>query len=123
MQLGIKTEKYGSGSQRWLGSAHGTDVARTVTIDGTKLTSFTTGVIPAGTALKKGDGGKYEPVTEASDALAGFLLTDQSFTGATDVVAPLVWHGRIRADFLPQSGFDVTTLTTPNPQFTIEKEA
>ncbi|WP_165242125.1 hypothetical protein [Corynebacterium lizhenjunii] len=123
MQLGIKSEKFGSGNQRWLGSAHGTDVAHSVTIDGTKLGGFTGGIIPAGTPLKQGTGGKYEPVAEAGDMLAGFLLTDQSFTGTTDVIAPLLWHGRIRANFLPQGAFDVTTLTTPNPQFTIEKEA
>ncbi len=123
MQFGINAEQFGSGDQRWLGSAHGTDVARTVTIDGAKLAGFKDGVIPAGTPLKQGDGGKYEPVTAEGDALAGFLLTSQAFVGAVDVVAPMVWHGRIRASFLPAGAFDVTTLTTSNPQFTIEKEA
>ncbi|QMV85189.1 hypothetical protein HW450_12875 [Corynebacterium hindlerae] len=83
MQFGMKTEKFGSGSQLWLGSAHGTDVARTVTIDGKKVSGFKDGFIPAGTPLKQSEDGKYEPVAETSDVLAGFLLADQSFTVVT----------------------------------------
>ncbi|MFI5505195.1 Uncharacterised protein [Corynebacterium kutscheri] len=123
MQFNVKTEKWGSGSQKWLGSAHGTDVARSVTIDGTKLAGFTD-MIPSGTPLKKSEAhGKYEPVTSAEDKLAGFLLTDQSLTTkGADVIAPMIWHGRIRAQFLPKNTFDVTTLTTTPGGFTIDKE-
>ena len=122
MQLNVATEAWGSGNQTWLGSAHGTDVARTVTIDGSTSSGFD-GVIPSGTPLKSVAGGKYAPVTAAEDTLAGFLLTDQSFNGTGDVIAPMVWHGRIRADRLPADAFPVDTLETANPQFVIEKEA
>lgn len=123
MQFGMTSEKWGSGSQRWLGSAHGTDVAQSVTLDLSKFTDFD-GRIPAGLPLKaSAEGGKYEPVTDAGDALAGFLLTDQSFkAGAGDVIAPMVWHGRIRVSFLPEKAFDVTTLTTGSGQFTLQKD-
>ena len=124
MQLKTVTERWGSGSQKWLGSAHGTNAAQTVTIDGSTLSVFAAdGVIPAGTPLKNAAAGKVAPVTAAGDTLAGFLLTDQSFEGAGDVVAPMLDHGRVRVDYLPEGAFDVTTLTTPNPHFVLVKEA
>lgn len=115
-------------NQKWLGSAHATSNAQTVTLDASKLSSVAKdGVIPSGTPLKKsaGSGGKFEPVTEVGDTLAGFLFTSQSFTaGSGDVIAPMLDHGRIRTEFLPEGAFDVTTLTTPNPLFVlIKKEA
>lgn len=123
MQFSSKREGWTSDNQSWLGSAHGTDVARTVTIDGTTLTGFD-GVIPSGTPLKATTGGKYAPVDADADDLAGFLLTPQSFEGAGDVVAPLLDRGRIRVDNLPEGAFDVSTLTAANPLFVlIKKEA
>lgn len=119
MQLNAVRESWGSDNQTWIGSATGTNDARTVTIDGTILDAYN-GVIPSGTPLTETADGKYAPVTAAGDYLAGFLLTPQSFTGTTDVIAPMMWHGRIRANNLPESAFDVRTLTEQNPQFTIE---
>lgn len=120
----IVRTKVARDNQKWLGSATGTDYARTVTIDGTKLSAFTDGVIPSGTPLKQtAEGGKFEPVTAAEDELAGFLLTPQIIEGTEDLVAPLMWHGAIRADFLPESAFDVSTLSAANPRFEIRKEA
>lgn len=121
MNIVPKIEKFGSGNQSWLGSAHGTESAQTCTLDISKFTGFKD-YIPSGVPLKRADeGGKFEPVTQESDVLAGFLLTDQPMDG--DQVAPYVWHGLIRAGNLPEKAFDVTTLTNPNPAFTIlEKE-
>lgn len=120
MQLNAVRETWGAENQKWLGSAHATNAARTVTLDGAKLAAVTTnGVIPSGIPLKKGTAGKYEPVTAAGDTLAGFLFTSQSFSGTGDVVAPLLDHGRIRIEFLPAAAFDVSTLTTPNPLFVL----
>lgn len=107
--------------QAWLGSATGTTDASTVTLDGTTLSAFTD-VIPSGIPLKEGAGGKYEPVTDAGDTLAGFLLTPQEAVGTEDVVAPLMWHGAIRVDRLPDAAFDVTTLTEGNPRFDLRKD-
>ncbi|QPK78272.1 hypothetical protein G7Y31_06690 [Corynebacterium lizhenjunii] len=123
MQLNVAMQQWGSEDQRWLGSAHGVDAAQTVTLNGEKLTAFAKdGVIPSGIALKK-EGSRWEPVTDAGDTLAGFLLTSQSFKeGAGDVVAPMLDHGRIRVEHLPKGGFDVTKLTTPNPLFVLVGE-
>lgn len=122
MQLNLKSETYGNGDQSWLGSKHGTDAARTVTIDISKLGEFPQ-FVPSGIPLKEGAGGLYEPVTAAEDALAGFLLTDQSTNGGGNIVAAMLDHGRVRAGRLPAAAFDITTLTTPNPAFVIVKEA
>lgn len=107
--------------QAWLGSATGTTDASTITLDGTKLSAFTD-VIPSGIPLKEGDAGKYEPVSAVDDTLAGFLLTPQEVIGTEDIVAPLMWHGAIRVDRLPDAAFDVTTITAANPRFDLRKD-
>lgn len=109
-------------NQKWLGSAHATDNARTVTIDGTKIDEFTKqGYVPAGTPLTEATGGKFAPAT-ASDELAGFLLVDQPVGSTADVIAPLLDHGRIRVKFLPEGAPDVTAMPA-NPHFSFVKEA
>lgn len=126
MQLKTVREAWGAENQKWLGSAHATTNAQTVTLDAEKLSTVVDdGVIPSGIPLKKGDSGKFEPVTATTDTLAGFLFTSQSFTpGGGDVVAPMLDHGRIRTAHLPAKAFDVTTLDEANPLFIlVEKEA
>lgn len=109
-------------SQKWLGSAHATSNARTITIDGTTLDAFTKqGYIPAGTPIAEGGKGKFAPA-KASDKLAGFLLVDQPFDGTNDVIAPLLEHGRVRVDYLPEGAPDVTAMPD-NPHFILVKEA
>ena len=108
--------------QKWLGSAHGTDNARTVTIDGTTLGAFTQrGFVPAGTPLTEAAGGKFAPAT-VSDELAGFRLVDQPLDTTADVIAPLLDNGRIRVKFLPEGAPDVTAMPA-NPMFNLVKEA
>lgn len=118
MQLGVRSSGGGFTSPGWLGSAHGTESAATVTIDGASLSAFDK-VIPSGIPLKA-SGGKYVPVTAAGDTLAGFLLTRQDFDGTGDVVAPMIERGKVRVDRLPEEAFDVTTLESTNPLFIIE---
>lgn len=123
MQLAPKHQVRGEvTNQKWLGSAHATDNARTITIDGTKLGAFTErGFVPSGTPLTEGEGGKFAPAT-ASDELAGFLLVDQPVGSNADVIAPLLDHGRIRVKFLPEGAPDVTAMPA-NPHFIFVKEA
>lgn len=118
MQLGVRSSGGGFTSPGWLGSAHGTESAATVTIDGASLSAFDK-VIPSGIPLKA-SGGKYVPVTAVGDTLAGFLLTRQDFDGTGDVVAPMIERGKVRVDRLPEEAFDVTTLEATNPLFIIE---
>ncbi|MCK7676352.1 hypothetical protein [Corynebacterium pygosceleis] len=125
MDFTPRTEMYGAGDYSWLGSAHATNNMETVTLKVSAFASFKTDhgdVIPAGIPLKKSSAGKtYEPVTDAGDALAGFLGTPQPNRGDNQV-APMLWHGSIKADNLPKGAFDVTTLTAANPQFHIKKK-
>ena len=123
MQISKESEIFVGDDQRWLGSRHGTDVARTVTIDGTTLAAFAEdGFVPSGIPLKETVGGKYAPVAAVDDVLAGFLLTPQSFSGTGDVIAPLLDRGRIRGDRLPDEAFDVSTLTVDNPLFVVHED-
>lgn len=123
MQFAPKFQVRGEVSnQKWLGSAHATSNARTITLDGTTLAGFKDqGVIPAGTPITEAAGGKFAPAKD-SDALAGFLLVDQLFDGTNDVIAPLLDHGRIRVDYLPEGAPDVTKMPV-NPLFVLVKEA
>lgn len=109
MSLIVNNEKVGGSSLKWLGSAHATNEAQTVTLKVDAFKDFGD-LIPAGVPLKQDAKGLYEPVTAAADKLAGFLLSDQPARGDHQV-APMVWHGRIRPAFLPEKAFDVTTLT------------
>lgn len=119
MQLNPIREPLGVDNRKWLGSRHGVANAQTVTIDGKKISAVVKdNVLPSGIPLKRGAGGKYEPVTAVGDALAGFLLTSQSAKQKdVDIVAPMLDRGRIRVKYLPEDIFDITTLTTPNPLF------
>lgn len=64
MKLGILTETFSPGEDHsWLASAHGTDDADSVTLDGdTFLTTWTDGVVPSGVLLaKRTSDGLYVP--------------------------------------------------------------
>lgn len=118
MNLTPTVEEFGSTSPSWLGSAHGAENARTVTLNLANFAAFDS-IIPSGVPLKEDADGRFSPVTAAGDYLAGFLLTEQANKGDYQV-APMTWHGRILANRLPDVAFDVRTLSDPNPQFTIE---
>lgn len=83
MDLTLKTESFGQDNQSWLGSAHGTDMARTITLDTSTFTAAThypNGYFPSGLPLGKiTASGKYGPYNNAAadgtETLAGFLLT------------------------------------------------
>ncbi|MGZ7496144.1 hypothetical protein ACXM2N_03485 [Corynebacterium sp. ZY180755] len=115
MGLIINNEKTGGLSLKWLGSAHASNEAQTVTLKVSAFTAFGEN-IPSGVPLKKDTDGLYVPVADAGDTLAGFLLTDQPARGEHQV-APMIWHGRIRVAYLPEGAFDVTTLTEVSDAF------
>lgn len=83
MDLTMKSESFGQDNQSWLGSAHGTDMARGITLDTSTFTAGThypTGHFPSGLPLGKITAtGKYGPYSNAAadgtETLAGFLLT------------------------------------------------
>lgn len=109
-QLAPRSESFGAGDQSWLGSRHGTETAKTVTLNPTAWTAkVSDGRIKSGEpfAMSNGlavpydasDGGGAGPAA----TIAGFILTDQSVDGTANVTAPAVWHGRIILANLPST--------------------
>lgn len=108
----ITTVFKASENQSWLGSAHGTDNAQSITLDGDSfLAAFTDGVIPSGVVLGKvTSGGKYRrydnAATDGTQTALGILLTTVDLGGVTsavveDVSAALLWHGEVIEANLP----------------------
>jgi hypothetical protein len=121
MQLSPRVETFGAGDQSWLGSKHGTDAARTVTIDVTAMSGkIANGVIKSGEALGKITAtGLYSAYASGGsggvEVLAGFLLCDTPVvTGAGNVVAAMVDHGRVKLSKLPST---VTAAASTSGQF------
>jgi hypothetical protein len=110
----IKTETWGAENQSWLGSAHGTDATRTVTVKISTLTAGThypTGHVPSGLPLGKitasGLYGLYNTAaSDGTEVLAGYLYTSQKVTAGNDFVAPILEHGKVITAKLP---FPATT--------------
>lgn len=111
MDLSVKTETFGDDDQRWVGSAHGVDMARSITLDTSAFTAAThypDGYIRSGTPLGRVTAtGLYGPYTPAAadgtDVLAGFLLTPvkPGASATTDVGGALFEHGRVVEANLP----------------------
>lgn len=106
----LRSEAYGSGDQSWLGSAHGIANCRTETIDVsafTKGTHYPDGYIRSGQPVAKVDGvlvpyDATEETVDAAGVIAGHIFTDQPVVdGATTIPAPVLDHGRVKADKVP----------------------
>lgn len=105
MDLTVNSTTFGQGNQTWLGSRHGTQSCRTVTIAKASLTANThypNGYIPSGTPLAKATSGTYsglyvplaasvsevQTVTEGGSGLTSFTLTlDGETTGSIAAAA------------------------------------
>jgi hypothetical protein len=117
MDLSLRTETFQQEDQRWLGSEHGTNMGRSITLDVSMFTSGThypNGYFPSGlpVALITGTGqggviGLYGPyldaATDGRSVLAGFLLctVDAPTASTTDVQGALFEHGRVIEANLP----------------------
>ncbi|MFE0039434.1 head decoration protein [Streptomyces sp. NPDC059015] len=111
MNLTPSVEGFGQDDQSWLASAHGTDTARTITLDTSTFTSGThypNGYFPSGLPLGKiTASGKYGPYNNAAsdgtEVLAGFLFTAVA-APSVDTIDPqgaLLWHGAVLDAKLP----------------------
>lgn len=102
-QLAPRTESFGAGDQSWLGSRHGTDVAKSVTLDPSSWSGrISDGRIKSGEPFKMSNG--LAVPYGGSGTLAGFILTDQAVSsGGGNATVPAVWHGRIILSNLPES--------------------
>lgn len=116
MDITVRSEAFGVEDRSWLGSAHGTEATRTITLDVSAFTAGThypDGYIPSGTVVARNDSsGMYEPY-DGDNTAAGFLFNSVSVTaGGADVGAPLLEHGMVIEDRLPEnSGFDAGAAT------------
>ena len=123
MDLSQRTETFGQDDASWLGSDHGTSMARSITLDVSAFTAAThypDGYFPSGLPLGQiTASGKYGPftadATDGTQTLAGFLLTsvDAPDVNTTDVVGALLDHGRVIVDRLPVD-FDPADATAPS---------
>lgn len=121
-QLAPRTETFGAGDQSWLGSRHGTDVAKTVTLAPAAWSAkVADGRIKSGEpyAMKAGLAVPYDASkSDGTEVLAGFLFTDQPADAARgNIAAPGVWHGRIILSKLPST---VAADATTSGQFVLE---
>ncbi|KXT55651.1 potassium transporter [Gordonia sp. QH-12] len=121
-QLAPRTESFGAGDQSWLGSRHGTDVAKTVTLNPAAWSAkIVDGRIKSGEpyAMKSGLAVPYDATkSDGSEVLAGFVFTDQPVDAARgNIAAPGVWHGRIILSKLPST---VAADATQSGQFLLE---
>lgn len=111
MNLAQTTESFGQDDQSWLASAHGTDTARSITLDTSAFTSGThypNGYFPSGLPLGQITAtGLYGPYNDASvdgtEVLAGFLMTavDAPSVNTIDPQGALLWHGAVVEAKLP----------------------
>ena len=111
MDLSVRTETFGQDDQSWLGSAHGTNAGRTITLDTSAFTAGThypNGYFLSGIPLGKiTASGKYGPYNDAAvdgtETLVGLLLTAVPAPSATttDVAGALFDHGRVVEANLP----------------------
>ncbi|MEV3855058.1 head decoration protein [Streptomyces sp. NPDC050095] len=111
MNLTTTTETFGQDDQSWLASAHGTDTARTITLDTSAFTPGTHypgGYFPSGLPLGRITAtGKYGPYSGAAsdgrETLAGHLFTavKAPTDNTVDPQGALLWHGAVVLSKLP----------------------
>lgn len=125
MNLSTRKEEFaGSGDLSWLGSAHGTDIADSITLDGARFTTDTQegrwpeGEVPSGVVVARdattGLVVPYDPTYDSDSATAGaqpngadtaigHLLEGVRIdaTNPGNVGAALYWHGQVIVANLP----------------------
>lgn len=121
MDISVRSETFGVEDRSWLGSAHGTEATRSITLDVsafTEATHFPDGYIPSGTVVGEITAtGLYGPYDDAAldgrEVAAGFLFNSVKVsTGGADVGAPLLEHGMVVEAKLPaNSGYDAAAGT------------
>lgn len=110
MDLTVRDEVFGSENRAWLGSQHGTESNRSITLDVSTFTAEThypDGHIPSGVVLGEitatGQFGPYDDAaTDGRETAAGHLFNSTPVrAGATAIGAPLLDHGAVVESKLP----------------------
>ena len=118
MDISVRDQVFGGDNRAWLGSQHGTESNRSITLDVstfTEATPYPDGFIPSGIVLGEitatGLFGPFDPNAEdGRDTAAGHLFNSIPVSaGATNLGAPLLDHGAVVESKLPAaSGLDAT---------------
>jgi len=130
MKLPITTEVFSaSEDQSWLGSAHGTNEAESITLDvDAFLGTWADGIIPSGIVVASDGAGLFVPATDASaEAPFYHLFTtlDVGTEAGAQVSGAGLWHGQVIVANLPENhGLDTDTAvpqvnyvgTVPTPE-------
>lgn len=120
MDISVRKDTVLSENRSWLGSAHGTEATRTVTLDTAKFTGnkVSNGSILSGLVLGRitatGLYGPYDnAATDGREVAAGFLFNTITVpAGTTKVGAPLMEHGVVIEAKLPTgNGLDTAAKT------------
>ncbi|MGW1998145.1 hypothetical protein [Embleya sp. NPDC001921] len=97
MDLSLRTETWGQDDQSWLGSQHGTEAARSITLDVSKFTANThypSGYFPSGIPLGKVTAtGLYGPYAPKTSEVQTVTITG----GPTGGTFTLTWSGQTTA--------------------------
>lgn len=114
MNLAMRSEDFTSAEDHsWLGSAHGTSEANSITLAGDAfLATFADGIVPSGVVVAKytsgANTGLYGPYDDAGadglDTAAYHLLTTvdvDAANGGVNTAAAGLWHGEVIESKLP----------------------
>lgn len=122
MAIGPITTARRGGDDRWMGSRHAVAEAHPGTLNAAAFESaegVENGVVPSGYPLTDLGDGTYGPYTGGADeTLAGFSIDNRDITHGDELTA-VMWHGRIKTDYLPVA----FTAPTGASAFVFEKEA
>lgn len=119
VDLAVTTNEYGTDDREWLGSAHGTQATRTVTIASDDFIGQTIGgeVIASGDTIPSGirlgivtatglATISRAAATDGSQNAAGHLMTAVKVTAGRRVGVALLDHGKVKTDKLPAGSGD-----------------
>jgi hypothetical protein len=106
--IGRRSTGTRSGDQRWIGSRHALDSAKTATLDldaFTKATHYPNGYLPSGLPVNAADPANVVPYT--GTGVLRFLkdnhqvVVDDLGTVPSELQVALLWHGLVYTDVLP----------------------
>jgi hypothetical protein len=122
MLLQQTSEAWGQDDQSWLGSAHGTDATRSITLDTSAFdpaTHYPKGYFLSGLAVALiGNTGKYGPASgTATDYGFIYAAVKAPVDNTIDVPCAMLDHGRVVTSKLPIA---VTGQALSNPHFVFQ---
>lgn len=115
MNLTPVTESWGNEDLSWLGSAHGLEMADSITLDRAAMTAawVTDGVVPAGAIVRRLNAtGRYVPWA-AGDGPAGLVIGPVMVGASGNPVGAVIRHGQVIVAKLPAtSGYTAGAVAT-----------